>query len=112
MREHSIAVQNSATMNRKERLELHQAVDSAVGSLLHTWVGMFLWHFSSTIFREGRLAHTWKQEFHKLLRSESKKTVVSDYFVEKEELDSYWNTVHNGFRANDDQREVNAAELC
>ncbi|KAF1746898.1 hypothetical protein GCK72_023356 [Caenorhabditis remanei] len=90
MREHSITVQNSATMNRIEKQKMRKAVDDAVGSLLHT---------------EGRLAHTWKQEFHKQLRC-SKNPIKSDYFVEKEQLDSYWETVHSQFRANDDQREL------
>ncbi|EFO90716.1 hypothetical protein CRE_08005 [Caenorhabditis remanei] len=90
MREHSITVQNSSTMNRIEKQKMRKAVDDAVGSLLHT---------------EGRLAHTWKQEFHKHLRCSSKNSIKSDYYVEKEQLDSYWETVHSQFRANDDQRE-------
>ncbi|KAF1768728.1 hypothetical protein GCK72_000541 [Caenorhabditis remanei] len=91
MREHSITVQNSSTMNRIEKQKMRKAVDDAVGSLLHT---------------EGRLAHTWKQEFHKHLRCSSKNSIKSDYYVEKEQLDSYWETVHSQFRANDDQREL------
>lgn len=91
MREHSISLQNSSSMNRIEKMKMRKSIDDAVGSLLHT---------------EGRLAHTWKQVFHKQLRKTLKKSINGDYFVEEEQLDSYWNTVHSGFRANDDQREL------
>uniref|UniRef100_A0A8R1HLM0 DNA repair and recombination protein RAD54-like n=1 Tax=Caenorhabditis japonica TaxID=281687 RepID=A0A8R1HLM0_CAEJA len=93
MRQHSIKVQNSSSLNRIEKQEMRRTIDDAVGSLLHT---------------EGRLAHTWKQEFHKTIiqSKDDKNRLTSDYFVEKEELDSYWNTVHNGFRANDDRRQL------
>ncbi|CAL2049119.1 unnamed protein product [Caenorhabditis brenneri] len=90
MRQHSISVQNSSTMNRIEKQNMRKTVDNAVGSLIHT---------------EGRLAHTWKQEFHKLLQC-AKKPIVSEYFVEEEKIDSYWNQVHSQFKENNDEREL------
>uniref|UniRef100_A0A1I7U009 DNA repair and recombination protein RAD54-like n=1 Tax=Caenorhabditis tropicalis TaxID=1561998 RepID=A0A1I7U009_9PELO len=91
MREHSITVQNSSSMNRIERQNMRAAVDEAVGSLIHS---------------ENRLTHTWKNEFHKLLRESTKKPVVSDYFVEEEKVDSYWNAVHSHIKPNDDKMEL------